>query len=135
MRNTPVNKAKSKQKMTYYWPTPARGSSATLSLDFALMGGKPCGLSKNLTTGGRLSASGGQSKKSLSRSRLKLGRYGVRSKKQSRLATFTNNKTGEKFVVEHFLNKPIDSYQQLFEYLVPALVEYGYRRADEQRRG
>jgi len=29
-------------------------------------------------------------------------------------------------MVEHFLNKPIRSYQQLFEYLVPVLVECGY---------
>ena len=128
MKNTPVNKAKSKQKMTSCSPTHVRGSSATPSSDFALMGGRPYGLSKNPTIGDILLKSGGQSGKSLSRSRLKSERYGRRSKKQSRSATFTNNKTGEKFMVEHFLNKPIRSYQQLFEYLVPVLVESGYWR-------
>src|SRR3990167_3860184 len=112
MMATKSRLVKSRRKTTSCLLTPAPGSTETQwwALDRKNRLVKLSGLSKNPTTGDILSKSGGQSGKSLSRSRLKSERYGRRSKKQSRSATFTNNKTGEKFMVEHFLNKPIRRY-------------------------
>ena len=133
---------KSKRETTSLSRIPARGSNETPLSDFTLMGGKPCGSSKNPTTGGRLSASGGQSGKSLNRSRLKSEHYGMPSGKtisnqslppkgagiatrNSRAAIARVSEKSEHLT--NWLYKPIESYRQLFEYMA-ALIEYDYRK-------
>src|SRR3990167_3909386 len=103
---TAAKKMRSRRRTTSLLRLPNRNpaSGATQLSDFGWVGGVPYGLSRSQTIGGTSSRSGLTLEKSLSRSRLKSELCGRRSKKQT----------------VDWLGQPIESYQQLFEYLVPA---------------
>src|SRR3990167_1593042 len=145
MMATKSKLAKSRQGTICLSPTPARASTETqwwaLNRNNRVV--KLSGLSKNPTTGGQSSASGGQLGKSLSRSRSKSEHSGRQSKTHCEICGCETNRSCDcgscrdcctckprsRHTIDAWLHKPIESYQRLFEYLVPALVEYGYQRS------
>ena len=142
---TKSKRVKSRRKTTSCLLTPIQGllvpTKEMLLLGSSATKARLFGLSRSQTTGRTLSTSGGRSGTSLNHSRLKSDAYGRLSRTHCEICGQWTSRRCEcaacsgcctcksrRRTVDDWLHKPIDSYQQLFKYLVPVLVECGYWR-------